>query len=940
MSKSLLLLLEQYDDCRFAARAVGGGDRLCVEGFLFHSPKVRGDFRDIFSEKLRGDHGTPASVIHSVAKAEAPVLFVPESGWPPKEGIDEWTRRLEARLSLNARELAAVALCADTGMPYTGGGPLVLAVLPFRDIDLAREFAKSVHAGEPRVQTEPLATLAYLAALHTEGKTGTTAAVAVSSDSTLLTLVHEGSLVGAEALDAGFNKIFAAIQAQLNLKFIGSAAKLLYDGIYDFSEAAKTVLTEYCEELRSCIDNLAAVAQVHPRQLLLTRIPPTARWIEAEIAEQLELSLLATETLPKPGFESNAHKLENTHGLLPLWHFARSVGNTPFSQVDWTQAGSLADVLKGLPVCEAPTPVVSQPEEPAAAESAAEEPAAEKPAAEKPAAEEPAAEEPVVGVPTAPETTPPTPESLPGERPDPGAGDTAEVTTPAASTPTKETESAAPTEPSAPADAVQTPPEPRETTEAEQSAEPPPEEEDADRKKPVLLIIGGTLAALLVLGVIAFFQFSDWFEEKLSIAVSPPTAEQAPTPEATAPEPAPRPEQEATPEPERQPHGTLSLTTVPAGATVIIAGENVGTTPLRLTDLKSGGHTVTLESEGYESVTLEAHVTAGQTTSHEVVELRALAGSLVVQSEPVGATVRLNGDERGTTPLHIDSVAVGAHEITVELEGYETKTFEAAVADREITAFNGIVLRPISGSLAVRSSPEGITFRLVPAEGSGLEEIADTTPADIAELTPGGYRVVFEREGWPNFTRPASIRHNEQTEVLMEYPEARLTFETEPPGAEVWSREDLLGTTPLFLEGLRPQRLRGVVRHDGYLPEEFTADLEPNGDHTYSFELVSAERIFSPEQVDVLPSPRENPLPETSIIIMRPETVTVRFIVDRDGRPNDITIHSSTNNRLNNLVLETVNNWSFAPAILRETPVRVRVVAPIIFNPPERTGGN
>ncbi len=897
MSDTLQLLLEQYDDGYFAARARGESGRLHIDGYYFHSPKARGDFRDIVSEKLRGDHDATCAVTHSIAKTEAPILFVPDGTLPSGGSAEEWTRQLETRLACNARELAAAALRADTGESYTGEGPLLIALAPFRDIDLARELAKSVHAGEPRIHTEPLATLAYLGALHGEGKARTVAAVAVSRASTLVTLVHNGGLAGAETLDNGFNDIFAAIQAQLNLKFIGSAAKLVYDGIYDFSEVAVPVLKDYSAGLRASLGRLAAGAGVQPEHLVLTRVPPAAGWIEAQVAERLELTFLPAES-PKPVFESETRSLEAVRGFLPLWHTVDASGGSAFARVDWRQAVSLPEVLKALPVRAAAAPAAAPTEKPAAATKAA--PAADTPPAAK-------------------------------------------NTTAAADAPPREIPAKPAEEKSAPP-----PPAPSKKVEKATPVPVPATDDETDRKKPFPLIIGGAVAALLVLGIAAFFLFSGDFGEEPSIALAPPASAERSSGPAAAPdrearpapesEPEPEPAPEAEPAPERDPVGALTLATVPEGATVTLGGEAVGTTPLRLDELPSGRHTVTLELAGHEPLTLEAEVTDGETTAPGDIELRAFSGTLAVESGPAGAAVRLNGEDAGTTPLLVESMPVGTYEVTVELDGYEPESIEAVVADRETTTLNNFKLRPVSGSLAVRSSPEGIAFRLVPAEDSGLDEIAESTPADLEELPPGGYRVIFEREDWPKFTRPVTVRRNERAEVLMEYPEARLTIETEPEGAEVWTGETLLGTTPLALEGLRPQRMRCLIRHENYLPEEVVVELEPNGEHNHTLELVSVDGIFSPDQVDVLPLPRDNRLPDTAVMIMRPETVMVRFVVGRDGKPDDITIQSSTNNRLNNLVLDIVNDWTFEPAVLRETPVRVRVVAPIVFNPPERAG--
>ena len=54
-------------------------------------------------------------------------------------------------------------------------------------------------------------------------------------------------------------------------------------------------------------------------------------------------------------------------------------------------------------------------------------------------------------------------------------------------------------------------------------------------------------------------------------------------------------------------------------------------------------------------------------------------GSLRVMSEPAGATVRIDGQTVGTTPLQLDRVRVGSHAVHVALDGYPAWSAAATV---------------------------------------------------------------------------------------------------------------------------------------------------------------------------------------------------------------------------------------------------------------------
>ncbi|MGH7802889.1 MAG: PEGA domain-containing protein, partial [Candidatus Binatia bacterium] len=113
----------------------------------------------------------------------------------------------------------------------------------------------------------------------------------------------------------------------------------------------------------------------------------------------------------------------------------------------------------------------------------------------------------------------------------------------------------------------------------------------------------------------------------------------------------------------------LEIASVPPGARISIDGQQRGVTPHRVTGLRSGRHRVVVEKPGYTShsrtVDLGAH------GSHELaLTLNPTAAVLSVFSEPPGAAVHVNGKYRGKTPVRVEALATGAHDVAVELPGH------------------------------------------------------------------------------------------------------------------------------------------------------------------------------------------------------------------------------------------------------------------------------
>jgi serine/threonine-protein kinase len=174
----------------------------------------------------------------------------------------------------------------------------------------------------------------------------------------------------------------------------------------------------------------------------------------------------------------------------------------------------------------------------------------------------------------------------------------------------------------------------------------------------------------------------------------PATATPAPAPPAPAKPPAEtratRPEPAAAPrESDARPSGRLVVRTRPSGARVEVNGRRRGTTPLTLTDLPYGRHTVRITQDGYTAaqrrVTLSARspaqsvdVSLARTAGAAAPASRvsepsgtAFTGSVVVESRPVGAQVFLDGRGVGTTPLSIPNVPIGSHVVRLELSGHK-----------------------------------------------------------------------------------------------------------------------------------------------------------------------------------------------------------------------------------------------------------------------------
>jgi hypothetical protein len=115
--------------------------------------------------------------------------------------------------------------------------------------------------------------------------------------------------------------------------------------------------------------------------------------------------------------------------------------------------------------------------------------------------------------------------------------------------------------------------------------------------------------------------------------------------------------------------GTLEFAVQPAGASVHVDGNLVGTAPIRVRDIQPGDHSYRIEAEGYEAVEAEFSFEEGQNLLLRL-ELLSSAGLFQVESTPPGAAVWIDGEPVGSTPLMLTEQPPGSHKVRVALDGY------------------------------------------------------------------------------------------------------------------------------------------------------------------------------------------------------------------------------------------------------------------------------
>ncbi|MCW8126506.1 PEGA domain-containing protein [Microbulbifer halophilus] len=237
----------------------------------------------------------------------------------------------------------------------------------------------------------------------------------------------------------------------------------------------------------------------------------------------------------------------------------------------------------------------------------------------------------------------------------------------------------------------------------------------------------------------------------------------------------------------------IHISSNPPGATVTVEGEVLGRTPLEA-ELIQGDRVVEISMPDHKTAEIPVAVTAGVEQRLAPVDLGAADGILQVASTPVGASVTVDGEFRGRTPMELALTSGTEHQLRFFKDGFSSveRTVQmGAGAERDMT----IDLNAVFGRVRITSSPEsarvyidgelagnaGETFRLptrsheILVRKEGYEDYRTTVvPSAKLEQSIRAVLLTAEEARWSDV--PAEISHPAGGRMKLMRPDAKFTM--------------------------------------------------------------------------------------------------------------------------------------------------------------------
>jgi hypothetical protein len=241
--------------------------------------------------------------------------------------------------------------------------------------------------------------------------------------------------------------------------------------------------------------------------------------------------------------------------------------------------------------------------------------------------------------------------------------------------------------------------------------------------------------------------------------------------------------------------GLVAVDSNPPGADVIVDGVRRGATPLELS-LPIGERQIEIRRED-RIRTMPVVVSADRAAAHFVDFAPPASadakptGRLEITSEPAGASVRIDGVARGTTPLALDDVAAGERRIVL--------TSDTATVSRSVRVAAGGIASVMVSMSTSRAAGAGWVALKAPFDMEIFQDgrLLGTTAAERLMLPAGRHELELVNVPLAFRTRVTVTVANGQTVTpSITVPNGTLSINA-LPWAEVWIGDRLVGTTPL-----------------------------------------------------------------------------------------------------------------------------------------------
>ena len=245
--------------------------------------------------------------------------------------------------------------------------------------------------------------------------------------------------------------------------------------------------------------------------------------------------------------------------------------------------------------------------------------------------------------------------------------------------------------------------------------------------------------------------------------------------------------------------------------------------------LERGLQSLTLETERYLDEILELDISGFGALQELAVSLRPAWAIVQLESVPAGATVSVDGQIAGLTPLMAEIIQ-GQRSIELSLAGYKTAQFATEVVAGTTVKLDVFELVPNDGKLVLASRPEGVT---VSVDG----RYYGSTPLDLVLASGVSHQLRLSRPGYETTEKRFSLKPDEEQQLMVEMtPEYGIVFASSDPADASLAVDGKPAGSGTQRLRLRTQQHELVFSKPGYLPQ--TVKVTPRVEASQNVDII------------------------------------------------------------------------------------------------------
>lgn len=250
--------------------------------------------------------------------------------------------------------------------------------------------------------------------------------------------------------------------------------------------------------------------------------------------------------------------------------------------------------------------------------------------------------------------------------------------------------------------------------------------------------------------------------------------------------------------------------------------------------IRPGTYSLEVAADGYYPFEGTLDVDTADVQNREV-NLIPLPGTLILESQPAGAEILINGEKTGLTPLKLEDIDAGEIRLTLSADRYLSFEDVITIEGRGITQRFSKDLVPGWARLSIDTVPESVEF--------SIDERATEKVNGVIEVMAGSRQLTISASGYVSQTIDVEAVANTDINlhtVELAAAEGILSLTSTPSGASVTRDGQFVGTTPVDIAMSPNIEHQIVLRRAGYQSSDFLLALEKGAAESKAISLNPA----------------------------------------------------------------------------------------------------